>query len=98
MQKVKYFLWRLIWGILPTADSLLMKRLQVKGTCQICAEQNETIFHAMFECIFNLRVWMGCCSRVLKVTQDLTIKLMVLERLLIKAIQVKKVETMCTTL
>ena len=85
-------------GILPTLDNLLMRMLQVEGTCHVCAEQNEMIFHIMFECIFSRRVWMGCCPCVMEVTQDLTTEGLVLKRLFIKAVLVKKVKTRCTTL
>ena len=50
--KVKYFIWRLLWMILPTMDNLGAKGVNINRGCCVC-EEKESIFHIMFECRFN---------------------------------------------
>ena len=69
MPKVKYFIWRFVWGILLTVDNLLLRRLNVDSGCQICVEQNESIFHIMFECRLSKQIWKESCLWVLEIMQ-----------------------------
>ena len=96
--KVKYFIWRFIRGILPTIGNLLKKRLNVEGSCQTCGGGFESIFHAMFECIFSNRVWWICCKWIHEIFQDWFMEGDILERVFIKAAQAKEVEIFCTIL
>ena len=85
MPKGKYFIWRLVWGILPIVDNLLRRRLNVDSVCQICFEQNESIFHVMFDYRLSKQVWTGSCLWVLEVMEDILTEENVFEKLFIKA-------------
>ena len=98
MPKVKYFTQRLLWGILPTSDNLLRRRLTIDHNCQICVDQNESLFHVMFECRLSRQVWIECCPWVLEVIQDILSEGNIFEKLFIKAYQQKQVEVVCMTL
>ncbi|GAA0163397.1 hypothetical protein LIER_39587 [Lithospermum erythrorhizon] len=55
--RVKNFIWRCLHNILPTKDKLLKGRLNVDGTCMLCGEDGETLFHILLPCQFSRRFW-----------------------------------------
>ena len=64
MPKVKYFMWRTSWLILPTANNLIARGCNVSQRCCIFGLQNETVYHVFFECAFSLNVWSSICTWV----------------------------------
>ena len=61
MPKIKYFIWRVLWGILSTLDNLWRRRLNVYRNCQTCVDFNESLVHVMFECSLSKQVWREYC-------------------------------------
>ncbi|KAH9778582.1 reverse transcriptase domain-containing protein [Citrus sinensis] len=55
--KVKHFLWRALKNILPTADNLLSRRVDVSLICPICSAVNESIFHCLVDCVLAKSCW-----------------------------------------
>ncbi|XVE54712.1 hypothetical protein DITRI_Ditri03aG0103800 [Diplodiscus trichospermus] len=55
--KVKYFLWRLVKGIIPTLDILKSRDLHVNNVCSVCGLQRESIFHVFFSCELSIHFW-----------------------------------------
>lgn len=55
--KVINFLWRVCRAFLPTAASLVEKRVQVDIRCQWCLQATETACHVLFDCMFAKFVW-----------------------------------------
>ena len=49
--KVKYFLWRALKNILPTANNLLSRRVDVSPICPIFSAVNESVFHCLVDCV-----------------------------------------------
>lgn len=56
--KVKHFLWRALKNILPTADNLLSKRVDVSPICPICSAVNESVFHCLVDCVLAKSCWL----------------------------------------
>lgn len=55
--KVKHFLWRALKNILPTADNLLSRRVDVSPICPICSAVNESVFHCLVDCVLAKSCW-----------------------------------------
>ena len=53
MPKVKYFIWRLLSGLLPACVELIKKGIQVNNICPMCGEQDESPFHIFFACTLS---------------------------------------------
>ncbi|CAN0921549.1 Uncharacterized mitochondrial protein AtMg00310 [Linum grandiflorum] len=62
--KLRFFLWKLIHGILPTSDALIHRRIDVDSRCPVCGISLETISHLFFSCIVaqTLASSLGCTS------------------------------------
>ncbi|KAH9647971.1 putative reverse transcriptase/RNA-dependent DNA polymerase [Citrus sinensis] len=57
--KVKNFLWRAMANVLPTADNLLQRRVEVLASCPICHTSSETVFHVLVTCPFAKACWIS---------------------------------------
>ncbi|KAH9802749.1 reverse transcriptase domain-containing protein [Citrus sinensis] len=57
--KVKHFLWRALTNVLPTADNLLQRRVEVQASCPICHTSSETVFHVLVTCPFAKACWIS---------------------------------------
>ncbi|KAH9724860.1 putative reverse transcriptase/RNA-dependent DNA polymerase [Citrus sinensis] len=57
--KVRNFLWRAATNVLPTADNLVRRRVDIMPTCSLCHACNETVTHALLECGFAKSCWMS---------------------------------------
>ncbi|XP_019150593.1 PREDICTED: uncharacterized protein LOC109147394 [Ipomoea nil] len=55
--KWKIFLWRVVSGILPTTDNLIIKRVEVDPICLMCGTTHENIMHALILCDYSKMVW-----------------------------------------
>ncbi|KAH9666707.1 reverse transcriptase domain-containing protein [Citrus sinensis] len=56
--KIKNFLWRAVANVVPTADNLLSRRVEVHPYCSICNASLETIYHVLVDCPFAKQCWM----------------------------------------
>ena len=54
--KIKFFAWRLIFGILLVCDQLVRKGVQVENRCLVCGTEGETLLHIFYECRFSNEV------------------------------------------
>ena len=70
LPKIKFFIWRVAWAILPTMDILRVGGLLVDGTCCVCGVEHESINHAFFDCGFCLKVWERLCVWVLPAIEE----------------------------
>ncbi|XXG85571.1 hypothetical protein AAC387_Pa11g0623 [Persea americana] len=57
--KVKNLIWRAAMNVLPTADNLIRRRVEVIPTCSLCNAYNETITHALVDCDFAKSCWIS---------------------------------------
>ena len=64
--KVKIFMWRLLHNILPTAENLRMKGVNLQGGCLVCGHSDETAVHIMFQCKLSKEVWSSVCPRLME--------------------------------
>ncbi|XP_019166667.1 PREDICTED: uncharacterized protein LOC109162418 [Ipomoea nil] len=55
--KWKTFLWRAIGDILPTTNNLIIKRVDVDPTCQMCGLEHENVMHTFINCDYSRHVW-----------------------------------------
>ncbi|XP_019195011.1 PREDICTED: uncharacterized protein LOC109188829 [Ipomoea nil] len=55
--KWKTFLWRAVCDILPTTNNLIIKRVEVDPTCQMCGIEHENIMHTFINCDYSRHVW-----------------------------------------
>lgn len=53
----KIFLWRCSWGILPTFDNFVQRRVASSSLCFRCHVNTETVFHAIRECVNSQQAW-----------------------------------------
>ena len=64
--KIKVFAWRALYDILPTRENLARRRIVTDGTCELCQRENESVFHALWECSVAKGVWAGCSRELQK--------------------------------
>lgn len=57
--KVKNFLWRAMANVLPTADNLRQRRVEVPVLCPIYHSSSESIFHILVTCPFAKSCWIS---------------------------------------
>ena len=55
--KIKHFVWRLVYGILPLGSQLHRKGITVENFCAVCGQSGETLRHTFLDCKFSLEVW-----------------------------------------
>ncbi|XP_074298919.1 uncharacterized protein LOC141629897 [Silene latifolia] len=54
---IKIFLWKLVHGILPTADVLIRRGMSVNPICSLCQKNCETLSHLFRDCDFTQHIW-----------------------------------------
>lgn len=52
--KIKVFLWKVLSGVLPVAENLNGRGMNVDTTCQVCGESTN---HTLFLCSLSRQVW-----------------------------------------
>ena len=50
--KVKNLMWRAANNVLPTADNLRSRKVQVPSLCSVCNAFNESVLHTLVDCGF----------------------------------------------
>ncbi|KAL9279821.1 putative ribonuclease H domain, reverse transcriptase zinc-binding domain-containing protein [Arabidopsis thaliana] len=55
--KIKVFLWKVLSGILPVAQNLNGRGMNVDATCQVCGELGESTNHTLFLCSLARQIW-----------------------------------------
>lgn len=48
--KIKHFLWRAVYQLLPTKEKLSQKGLSIDPICKTCGEASESMKHIFFQC------------------------------------------------
>ncbi|CAN0856618.1 Uncharacterized mitochondrial protein AtMg00310 [Linum grandiflorum] len=48
--KLRFFLWKIVHGILPTSDALQYRHLDIPSLCPVCYETDESISHLFTSC------------------------------------------------
>ncbi|CAN0899642.1 Uncharacterized mitochondrial protein AtMg00310 [Linum grandiflorum] len=48
--KLRFFLWKIVHGILPTSDALQSRQLEIPSICPVCNDAAESIFYLFFSC------------------------------------------------
>ncbi|XP_022715043.1 uncharacterized protein LOC111274571 [Durio zibethinus] len=64
LPKVKIFIWRLLWGILPAKEAMTAQVVGVDCRCSVCGVENETGFCVFFDCVFSRAIWEEICARM----------------------------------
>lgn len=57
--RVRLFLWKLVSGALPLAQSIASRIGAVSSTCVICSQGEEDAMHMVFQCQFARACWMS---------------------------------------
>ena len=55
--KVKTFMWRACYNVLPTKSNLARQKVQIDPKCSFCGQQDETTQHILWEYPFARNVW-----------------------------------------
>ncbi|CAL1392026.1 unnamed protein product [Linum trigynum] len=55
--KLRVFLWQVFHRILPTAEALREKKVDVLPRCPVCWEASETLEHMFLECLVARALW-----------------------------------------
>jgi hypothetical protein len=55
--KVRAFWWRVIKNFVPYRHNLQIRHMEQIGNCKICGADEETTFHALFECSWARAFW-----------------------------------------
>ena len=63
---VKMFLWRAFNNLLPTKTNLYKRGVVKEKLCPICGREEETIFHALWDCIAARDFWGGSLRKFQK--------------------------------
>ena len=62
--KIKNFLWRVCSNALPTKENLMKRRIINDASYNACQTEQESMFHAIWECEKISHVWAPCFSWV----------------------------------
>ncbi|OMO57673.1 reverse transcriptase [Corchorus capsularis] len=65
LPKVRFFLWRLCWGILPLKYALQYRGVEIDNNCAVCGEEEHSYLHIFFNCPLCFRIWDLICPRVI---------------------------------
>ena len=68
LPRVKCFMWRLLWAILPTRDRVIQRGLNCK-IIVVHVILNESTYHVFFECDFSRQVLYNICKWVILVLE-----------------------------
>ncbi|XVF80384.1 hypothetical protein PTKIN_Ptkin15bG0065700 [Pterospermum kingtungense] len=55
--KVKFFMWRVVHGIVPTASTLHYRGLDLETSGRVCGGELETLQHIFFGCLLAIQFW-----------------------------------------
>ena len=55
--KVRTFMWRACYNVLPTKSNLARQKVQIDLKCSFCGQRDETTQHILCECPFAHNVW-----------------------------------------
>ena len=64
--KVKFFVWRMVQGILPIGTSLMKKGIQTGNSYPVCGFLGETLSHVFLECKLSKEIWTSCLPSMLQ--------------------------------
>ena len=56
--KIRSFMWRALKGVLPTADNLRRRMIQVQSLCPVCVQDRESIHHLLGRCPIARECWL----------------------------------------
>ena len=56
-ERLKFFLWKIAWDVIPSKDFLHKRIHDLDPTCPHCLCKLETSVHIFFECPFTIIVW-----------------------------------------
>ncbi|XP_065619595.1 putative ribonuclease H protein At1g65750 [Quercus suber] len=62
--KIKNFLWRVCSNALPTKENLKKRKIIEDARCSACLSEQESTFHAIWDCEKISHVWAPCFSWV----------------------------------
>lgn len=71
-QKVKMFIWKCCWNILPVKENLCKRRVVRTGICTICNKEIETVEHSLLFCDWVRPVWLGSQLQIIPQRQNVT--------------------------
>ncbi|OMO64639.1 reverse transcriptase [Corchorus capsularis] len=54
--KIHYFIWRLIWNLLPIKTNLQQRGMDIDDLCVVCGLSVESLGHVFFECCYSRQV------------------------------------------
>lgn len=57
--KLKFFVWKILHGCLPTKDRVRRKGIQIGQTCTLCSLEEEDAEHLFRKCELSKRIWAG---------------------------------------
>ena len=55
--KIKHFIWKACTNSLPTKDNLMKRKILNESVCSRCAEESESVVHALWSCACIKTVW-----------------------------------------
>ncbi|OMO90030.1 hypothetical protein COLO4_19432 [Corchorus olitorius] len=64
--KVKFFIWRLVWGIIPGKQILKNRGIDIEINCDVYNGVENSLLHTFFHCPFSQMVWRLCCPWLLQ--------------------------------
>ena len=68
--KVRMFVWRACYNILPTRENLHRRKVMVDPQCEICCQKSESVGHILWECPLARNVWAICRGKIQKCPND----------------------------
>ncbi|XP_072064201.1 uncharacterized protein [Arachis hypogaea] len=70
--KIKSFLWKAAYDIVPVNSNLFKKRIAGSPICQICTKEVETTEHALLLCEWTRAAWFGADCQCIPTTEIVT--------------------------
>ncbi|XVE53448.1 hypothetical protein DITRI_Ditri03aG0003900 [Diplodiscus trichospermus] len=64
--RIKYLCWRIVQDILPVRVKLKRRGLDVQSECCVCGLVEESLQHALFECVCSNEAWKLICPEMLR--------------------------------
>ncbi|CAL1373659.1 unnamed protein product [Linum trigynum] len=64
--KLRYFIWQLVRGVLPTGEALSTRGMEGLEPCPVCGEEVESLEHLFFRCRVALQLWEGAELHLLR--------------------------------
>ncbi|CAL2258639.1 unnamed protein product [Prunus armeniaca] len=55
--KIKFFLWRCVWDLLPCGQTLFKRKITPTSICHSCHRKVESVLHAIWGCEVAKEVW-----------------------------------------